>query len=380
MSNCSNGFDISSYQGDMVIKNVSGDFVIVKATQGVTYTNPYMYSQVKQTKQAGKKLGLYHFANGGNYKAEADYFLRTAKPYLKNSVIVLDYEDGAVTIGGVQWAKNWLDYVKAKTGVKPMIYLGLSDENCYSWKGAGVTNYALWVAQYNSMSAVYGYSPRALYGNLRNWKSLTMFQYTPAGKLAGYGSLIDLDVYYGNLKDWDNHAKNNTGENNEMTWSVKVAPTDWGGFLVTKKSGLAIYENPNDDNRIGKKKLGYNTSWRVSKYQDGFVRVSKTKDKNGNIHEQWLDSTGGIMKGNPINSHAYKHMTIFLGTLNGKPLHAKLHKTPAGKPYGKLLPAGTKFHAESYDPKTGYFAVKDTKGKLVYVNGAKFLLLLGGNK
>lgn len=130
MSNCSNGFDISSYQGDMVIKNVSGDFVIVKATQGVTYTNPYMYSQVKQTKQAGKKLGLYHFANGGNYKAEADYFLRTAKPYLKNSVIVLDYEDGAVTIGGVQWAKNWLDYVKAKTGVKPMIYLGLSDENC----------------------------------------------------------------------------------------------------------------------------------------------------------------------------------------------------------------------------------------------------------
>lgn len=375
MANCSNGFDISSYQGGIVIKNVAGDFVIVKATQGTNYINPYMYTQVKQTRQAGKKLGLYHFANGGNYKAEADYFLRTANPYLKNAVIVLDYEGGAVSAGREPWAKNWLDYVYAKTGIKPMIYMGLSDENIYNWRGYNVTKYALWVAQYNSMSTVYGYNPRVLYGNLRNWKDLAMFQYTPSGKLNGYGGLLDLDVYYGKPSDWAKHSKNRTEDSDMLDWSVKVKPTDVGGFLVGKKSGLAIYAEPNDNHRIGKKKIAQGTKWRISKEKYGFVRISKVKSKDGTVHEQWVDSTGGSIKNNPIDSPNYKHFTIYLE--NGR--HAKLHKTPGGKPYGRLLPKGTKYHAESYDSKTGYFAVKDKKGRTVYVNGEKFLILLGGN-
>lgn len=380
MANQVNGVDISSYQGRLVVKNIAGSFVIVKATQGVNYTNPYMYSQVNQTLKAGKKLGLYHFANGGNWQAEADYFLRTVKPYLKNAILVLDYEGGAVTAGRESWAKNFLDYVAKKTGTKPMLYLGLSDENIYRWYAYGVDKYALWVAQYNTMATQYGYQPRALYGSLRNWEKMAMFQYTPSGKLDGYGGLLDLDVYYGKASDWIKHTKNNTGDNKEMTWAVKVAPTDWGGFLVTKKSGLAVYSAPDDDHRLGKKKLAYNTSWRVSGQKDAFLRVSKYTDKNGVVHEQWVDGTGGITKINPINSPNYKHFTIFLANNGNKAVHAKLHKTPGGKPYGKLLPKGTKFHAESYDKKTGYFAVKDTKGNLVYVNGAKFLVLLGGNK
>ena len=36
----SNGIDVSSYQSGINIKAIAGDFVIVKATQGVNYTNP----------------------------------------------------------------------------------------------------------------------------------------------------------------------------------------------------------------------------------------------------------------------------------------------------------------------------------------------------
>lgn len=371
----SNGIDVSSYQSGINIKAIAGDFVIVKATQGVNYTNPYMYKQLNDTKASGKLLGLYHFANAGNWKAEADYFLRAVKPYMNNCVLVLDYEGGAVPIGRESWAKSFLDYVYKQTGTKPMIYMGLADENAYNWAGYGVTNYALWVAQYNSMNAVYGYSPRPLYGRLRNWKDLAMFQYTPNGYLPNYNAPLDLDVYYGKNSDWVKHTNNKTEENKEMAWSVKVAPIDWGAILITKKSGLAIYSQPDNDHRIGTKKLAYNTSWRVSKYKDGFVRVAKTTDKDGTVHEQWIDSTGGVLKGNPTDSPNYRHFTIFLAA----GAKAKLHKKPAGEVYGKELPAGTKFKAEFYDKKTGYFAVKDTKGKLVYVNGAKFLVLLGGN-
>ncbi|MBQ2640917.1 MAG: hypothetical protein IJG15_02840, partial [Lachnospiraceae bacterium] len=42
------GIDIASYQAGMDAGKVEADFVIVKATQGTTYTNPYFsrhYSQ-----------------------------------------------------------------------------------------------------------------------------------------------------------------------------------------------------------------------------------------------------------------------------------------------------------------------------------------------
>lgn len=384
MSNCLNGYDVSSYQASINNTNVPGAFVIVKATQGTNYTNPYMYNQISTAKTGKKLLGLYHFANGGNYKSEADYFLSKVKPYLKDCILVLDYEGGAVPAGGTTWAKNWLDYVYKKTGIKPLIYLGLSDENLYNWKGAGVSSkYSLWVAQYNSMNQVYGYQPRPIYGRLRNWDKLTIFQYTPAGRLSGYNGDLDLNVYYGTKNDWLKHTNNKTeqieGGNDDM-WSIKVAPTDYGGFQVDKSKGLATYAEPNNYHPYNTAKLPKGSHWRVSGLKDGFARISKTKDKDGKVKEIWVDTTGGSLKCNPINSPDYKHFTIFLGTdSKGNALPAKLHKTPGGAPYGKKLPKGTKYHAEKYDAKTGYFAVKDTKGNLVYVNGAKFLVLLGGN-
>lgn len=390
MANYLHGYDIASYQAGINNAAVQGDFVIVKATQGVNYINPAMQNQISSAKKGNKKIGLYHFANAGSWKAEADYFIRVAKPYLSNTVLVLDYEGGAVPAGGTAWAKNWLDYVYGQTGIKPMIYLGLADENNYNWLGAGVANkYPLWVAQYNNMNTVYGYQPRPLYGKVRNWNKITIFQYTSTGKLSGYGGSLDLDVFYGNSSDWySNTKKKNTsstdtnkgGIDGDMMWSIKVAPTDVGGFRVEKAKGLATYEEPNNYHMINKPKLKAGTRWRVSALKDGFARISKTKDKDGKIHEIWVDTTGGSYKGNPITSPDYKHLTIYLGTdSKGNALPAKLHKTAGGEPYGNKLPKGTKYKAVKYDSKTGYFAVKDSKGNLVYVNGAKFLVLLGGN-
>lgn len=68
-----------------------------------------------------------------------------------------------VTYGGVQWALNWLDYVYKKTGIKPIIYLGLDDENYYNWSPVA-KKYSVWIAQYNNMALHYGFSSRTLYG------------------------------------------------------------------------------------------------------------------------------------------------------------------------------------------------------------------------
>ena len=60
-----NGIGISSAQAGMDVSKVNADFVIVKATQGVTYVNPYCNKHYAQAKASGKLRGLYHYAEGG---------------------------------------------------------------------------------------------------------------------------------------------------------------------------------------------------------------------------------------------------------------------------------------------------------------------------
>ena len=61
------GIDIASYQKDIDVKSVPSDFVIVKATQGYWYQNPYFEKKAAQTPAAGKHLGIYHYSEGTDY-------------------------------------------------------------------------------------------------------------------------------------------------------------------------------------------------------------------------------------------------------------------------------------------------------------------------
>lgn len=197
-----NGYDVSSYQTG--IKNLSGDFVVVKATEGTNYVNPDFKRQANQALKGGKKLALYHFGRNGNLSNEVKFFCKTVKPYIGKAILVLDYEPSNIY---VHWAKCFLDETFKRTGVRPMIYLGLAVENAYNWSPVVKGNYGLWVAQYNNYKTVHGYKPRKMFGSVRHWKYVAMFQYTSVGRLSGWKGPLDLDVFYGNKKTWDAYAK-----------------------------------------------------------------------------------------------------------------------------------------------------------------------------
>lgn len=202
-----NGYDVASYQQGMDVGKVASDFVIVKATEGLSYVNPYCNGHVEQALNAGKKLGLYHFANyGTDANAEADYFLSNIANYVGKAVLILDYEANAVK-NGVDWAKQWLDRVYEKTGVRPLIYLGLSDENAYDWSSVVNANYGVWIAQYNNYNVVNGFSPRDIYGSVKHWPTTAMFQYTSSGRLPGWSGNLDFNVFYGDKDAWDAYTK-----------------------------------------------------------------------------------------------------------------------------------------------------------------------------
>ena len=70
------------------------DFVIVKATEGTSYINPYFREWADQVLDSGKQLGLYHFAtDAASAKAQADFFYRTVKPYIGRAMLFLDWEN-----------------------------------------------------------------------------------------------------------------------------------------------------------------------------------------------------------------------------------------------------------------------------------------------
>lgn len=196
-----NGIDISHWQSGLNLNNISFDFAIMKATEGTGYVDKCCDKFYQQAKKLGKCLGVYHYANGKNYKEEADHFLKNVKGYIGEAILVLDWESQ----GNAQWnksdktwVKNWCDYVYARTGVKPIVYVQKSALS----RLQGIGDYGFWVAQYANNKPT-GYQAKP-------WNegaySCTMRQYTSTGRLSGYNGNLDLDKFYGDRTAWNKYA------------------------------------------------------------------------------------------------------------------------------------------------------------------------------
>lgn len=113
------GVDVSAYQSETY--SIAGlDFVFVKATEGLTYTNPRLAAQAKRARDAGLVVGFYHYPHMANDpQAEADYFLKKA-PIQAGDIIVFDWEGydtankGVAKSRQVAYRDAWLKYVKGK--------------------------------------------------------------------------------------------------------------------------------------------------------------------------------------------------------------------------------------------------------------------------
>lgn len=137
------GIDVASYQGEEY--PLSGyDFVIVKATEGITFTNPLYAKQVKRARDAGKIVGHYHFVNHNQSMVkQAKYFVTTAI-VRTGEFLVLDWEDPKVTDA----EKN--TFIKTCKSLTPFgsLKVGLYCNKDY-WLHRDVSSYCgdfLWIA------------------------------------------------------------------------------------------------------------------------------------------------------------------------------------------------------------------------------------------
>lgn len=204
------GIDISHWQQGINLTSVTCDFVIIKATQGTKYVDPCFQKFCAQAMSLGKKIGLYHYYGSGEPEAQAEHFLQTVRSYIGKAVLVLDWEvdQNPDFKKGPALPKRFLDYVLAKTGVHPLIYMSKSVCREYNWAEVVKGNYGLWMAQYaNKKPTGYQDKPWTDSKGLGAFKGYAMHQYSSKGQLPGYGGDLDLDIAYMTPAAWDRYAK-----------------------------------------------------------------------------------------------------------------------------------------------------------------------------
>jgi hypothetical protein len=174
-------------------------------TEGTSYinegTNYSWVTWANETLASGKLLGLYHYADGGDATAEADYFISAIKDYIGKAILLVDWEaSGNSTFNSgndATWVATFRSRVLACTNVNPLVYASLST---FQSQLSGVADDERWVAQYANNNEVDGYEDSP-------WNEgaydCTLRQYTSNGYITGYNSNLDLDKFYGTASDWE---------------------------------------------------------------------------------------------------------------------------------------------------------------------------------
>ena len=253
------GIDISNHQRGLNLKNISCDFVIIKATEGKSYVDKSCDNFFQQALSLGKKLGVYHFANNPSNTAEqeANWFINNTKGYIGKAIPVLDWESKDTS--NVAWALEWLQRVEQAYGTKPLIYMSESVVNRHDWSSVVAGNYGLWVAKYRDNNPDYNYdmSNAGNKPSVKYWSFYALWQWTSTGRLDGWNGNLDLDEFYGDANSWDAYVGNKSDEDIEESAPAPApeptpsAPTGTTLELVERTMKGEFGDGDNRRNALG---------------------------------------------------------------------------------------------------------------------------------
>jgi lysozyme len=294
MASTMHGIDVSHWQTGLDLADTDAQFVIIKATEGTTYTDPECDAFYQRAKALGLPRGVYHFYRGGG-AAEAEFFLRNVDGYIGDALLALDFEDHTSDVAG---ARAFLQQVYATTGVRPVIYMPASVLAANDWSSVVAGDFGLWLARWASQP-----------GDVSPWTTLALWQHTDAYPTGGMA--VDGDFFYGDTKAWAAYAQGDRKEDTvtrtrdeAVTWAKgKVGTTGYGGLcLQFTREAYAI----------------------PSKYASAIEAWNKAK------HRHSTSSTSGIPVGVPIfldkSSSEYGHVAVYVGGGRMVTTHASTNK------------------------------------------------------
>lgn len=173
----------------------SNGFVIMKATEGVTFDDPRYNEYIRMIGESHIRhgfacAGAYHYARPENNTAlaEAKHFFDRIGPFSGSLLLALDVEGRALQYPNIDnWCYEWLKAVEDMTdGVKPLVYCQRSDLHLFEKVPAH--DYGLWLAAWQKSA------PK----NPAPWDFMAIWQ--------NNGMNLDTDYFYGDAKQWARYA------------------------------------------------------------------------------------------------------------------------------------------------------------------------------
>lgn len=225
--------DISHWQDGISIDSVAPniDAIVVKATGGTSYVDKSCDKYVQKCIALGKPWGFYHYAHDGGSTAdattEANYFYKNCENYFGVGIPILDWEENSCS---VEWVNKFVNRVYGLTGIWPWIYA-----NPWRFNQGGVeSNCGRWIASYPSVQ-------HPTFEQATNWSVPSVdggacaWQFCSDGRVDGYSSNLDCDLFFGDVKAWKSYAVGHP--------FVDVTNSAEGGNSDSDDSGVTLEGN-----------------------------------------------------------------------------------------------------------------------------------------
>jgi len=190
-SNIYDGIDVSGWQGNIDYSEVASsgiEIVYMKASEGTSFVDPYFNQNYTNAKANGLKVGFYHYLTARSNSeavAQANFFVSTISGMIPDCRLAMDFESfGSLSVEEInEIGLTFMQTVESLSGKEMVIYSDTS--NASNIFGGGLTNYPLWVAQYEVEEP----TPNG------NWDSWVGWQYTDAGEISGINGYVDRDRF-----------------------------------------------------------------------------------------------------------------------------------------------------------------------------------------
>lgn len=194
------GIDVSHHQGKIDWKRVAESsalngypvrFVIMKATEGSTFTDPEYLDNIRDARGEGFVCGVYHFYDPSvSPDKQAEHYINTVKLQKGDFVPVVDVERSGRSSGDLQRELSvFLGLLESHYGVKPIIYASTKFRRRHLGSAA-FDRYPFWVAHY------YVVRPETA-------KPWIIWQFTDHASVEGINGHTDFNVFKGTEADFN---------------------------------------------------------------------------------------------------------------------------------------------------------------------------------
>lgn len=170
------GIDVSGWQGNInfeEVKNSGIEIVYMKASEGSSFVDPYFDQNYTNAKANGLKVGFYHYLTARSVEEaveEARFFVATISGKIPDCKLAMDFESfGNLSISEInQIGIAFVKTIENLSNKEVVIYSDTS--NATSVFEGELTNYSLWVAQYEVEEPTTN-------GNWNTWVRMAIYRF-----------------------------------------------------------------------------------------------------------------------------------------------------------------------------------------------------------